>query len=181
MNPLALQNVRALASAVVAFAASCDGADKPLLLDERAGTFRGVGLGSSTTDVRREFGKPGKGEGFFPLEDDVRGPYAFPIPGGGQPFVLRYEHVAFALTGDRVFGFIVSDRRAVTRRGVGVGDRLNDAREAYPNLTCQAYAGEAIIGDNPTYTLCRSELGRGRILSFEEDRIRSITLLDLSR
>ena len=171
----------AAALALVALAAACGGQDEPLVIDEQAATVAGVGVGSRADEVTAVFGEPGGNEGFFPLEDDVRGPYSFPIPGGGAPEILRFDHAAFALTNGRVFAFIVSDEHAETVRGVGVGDDLDDAREAYSGLECrEAYAGESLLGGSRTYTLCRAELGGGRILVIEEDPIRSISLLDLT-
>jgi hypothetical protein len=43
----------------------------PVLVDERGGTYGGVGLGSSEAEVRAVFGDPGEGEGFIPLDEEA--------------------------------------------------------------------------------------------------------------
>ena len=94
---------------------------------------------------------------------------------------MPYRDDVFVLGRGRVFGILVAEA-VRTARGVAIGDRLDDARAAYPTLQCrEVHAGEALFGGkDPTYTLCRAPLPRKRMLVFEQDPIRSITLLDLS-
>jgi hypothetical protein len=95
-----------------------DTAAKPALLDEKQGLFRGVGIGSSSAQVRARLGEPSENQGFIPIEPDgVKGPYAFSVPDNAPSFVMRYERVAFILAYDRVFGFITSDEGAVPSTG----------------------------------------------------------------
>ena len=162
--------------------AGCGGGDSaPKLLDERHGMYEGVGIGSSSADVRARFGEPADSQGFVPLKPrDVKGPYAFSVPGRTRPSVMRYDRVAFILAHDRVFGLITSDRGAVLTRKVGVGDSLDELRKAYGFACREVRAGEAIIGQPPTYTVCHAELANGSQIVVTEDPVESITLLRVS-
>ena len=171
----------ALALSVALAGCAGDGDDAmEHLIDELGGSYRGVGIGSTEADVRTVFGQPSDSEAFRPTaHDDVRGPYAVPIPGSGPSAVMAYDDEVFMLASGRVFAFLAA-ADAETLRGIAIGDPIDDVREAYPTVACrEAHAGEAILGsEDPTYTLCRVELTRDRILTFEEDPVRSITLLD---
>ena len=177
--------LRAAARAALVLLPMCSGgSSRPTaVLDETHGSYRGVRIGSSAAQVRSVLGAPtgGMQNGFHPTaHGDVHGPYAFGVP-GGPPAVLAYPDDAFVLAGDRVFG-ILAAAHARTARGVAIGDPLARARAVYPSLECrQARAGEAIFGADPTYTVCRAKLGPKRMLVFEEDPIRSITVLDYRR
>ena len=161
--------------------AGCGGSSSPKLLDEQHGTFEGVGIGSSSSDVRARFGEPADSQGFIPLRPrGVKGPYAFSVPGGAPTSEMRYDRVAFILAHDRVFGFITSDGGAFLTRNVGIGDSLDDLREAYLFACREARAGEAIFGSDPTYILCHAELANGSQLVITKDPVESITLLRLS-
>lgn len=175
------------AGAVVTAARDDGDTGPPLRLDERAGTYRGVGIASSEAAVRRVFGEPGGGDGFVPLGErfaDVGGPLSVPNPPGAEherPVLLRYENVAFLLARDRVYAFIVTDRRARTSRGVALGDSLAEARRAHGRLVCyEAPGGERLLGGIETYRVCRARVRPRRFLSFGRDPIRSMTLYDRS-
>ncbi len=129
---------------------------EPVLLDEMRGLFRGVGIGSSSAEVRGRFGEPPAFEGFAPLEPDtVKGPYAFSVPNNATPTVMRYERAAFILADDRVYGFVTSDEGAMLRRKVGVGD----VRACTGRLTSRRYIW---FGGDPisNITVGVSPLGR---------------------
>ena len=148
--------------ALVGCGGAVEAAAGPKLLNEQDGTYEGVGIGSSSDDVRARFGKPSDSQGFAPLEPEgVEGPYAFGVSGGVRPTVMRYERVAFILQFDKVFGFITSDEDAELTRKVGVGDSLERMRRAYSFACRQAHAGEAAQGPPPTYTVCHAELANG--------------------
>ncbi len=177
------RGVRAAAFAALGvsllLAAGCGGSATPKLLDEQRGTYQGIGIGSSSADIRGRFGEPSSSQGFIPLEPrGVKGPAAFSVP--ARPTVMRYDRVAFILTHDRVFGFITSDRGAYLTRKVGVGDSLDELTKTYPFACREAIAGEAIIGPMPTYTVCHAELANGSQLVVTKDPVQSITLLRLS-
>ncbi|MFL5918223.1 MAG: hypothetical protein ACJ74X_05800 [Gaiellaceae bacterium] len=161
--------------------AGCAGSDpaRPALLNEQHGTFEGVGIGSSSADIRARFGEPAGTQGFIPLEPEgVKGPFAFGVPLRAlPPAVMRYDRVAFILSGDRVFGFVTSERGAVLTRKVGVGDSLESFKRAYPLACREAVAGEGSSGETPTYTLCYAELQSGAQLVVTKDPVESITLL----
>ena len=181
--------VAAVAVGAIATAARDDGDTGPTVrLDERAGTYRGVGIGSSEAAIRRVFGEPGSGQGFVPLGErfaDVGGPLSIPNPPGAErerSVLLRYEAVAFLLAHDRVYAFIVTDERARTSRGIGLGDSLAEAGRAHGPLVCyDAPGGEPLFGgDVQTYRVCRATVRPRRFLSFGRDPIRSLTLYDRS-
>jgi hypothetical protein len=181
-----------VAATVLAMAAlllgipSCDAEEKqrvPAAIDEVAGSYGAVAMGASEADVRRAFGEPGGGEGFYPLGNDfgeIGGAPAvrnWPPNDRTEPRVLRYEDVAFLVGSRGVFAFVVTADRAHTRRGIAVGDPLAQARRAY-DLGCgEGVAGERIGGGVAyRYPTCRGTIG-GRIrIWFGEDPIRSVTL-----
>jgi hypothetical protein len=154
--------------------------EAPRIVDEQAGRYGDVRLGSSESDVRAAFGDPGGGDGFFPLEaESYRGPISIASPDGREPILLRYEHVAFLLApGHGVFALTVNDPDAVTLRGVGPGDPLDRVRE-YERVRCgEAVAGEPLFGgDTPTYPWCRARLDSTEVF-FGDDPIESVTLTE---
>lgn len=112
---------------------------RPLAIDERAGTFRGAGLGDSLDAVRARLGR---GERVLPDDprsrgvgpDVITGPIYLDATGDE----LRYgRDLSFLLDDNRrVEAVEVADRRAQTRAGVGPGDSLSRFRAAYPDLRC---------------------------------------------
>src|SRR5918911_1175788 len=100
----------------------CDGADSPPApLDLGAGTYGGVGLGSSTAEVRARFGEgeSARDGPAAPLGDEfseIGGAISIPLPNQGRVEsrdILRYDDVAFLTADDRVFAIVVTDGGAV--------------------------------------------------------------------
>jgi hypothetical protein len=157
------------------------------LIDERAGAYRGIGVGASEADVRRAFGPPGDGEGFFPLGEsfgEIGGAPSVVVWPRGTHFsrVLRYDEVAF-LVGERgVYAFVVTEEDARTRLGVGIGDPQAAARRAYDAGCIEQPYGEPLFGGEPsTFRTCRATVGKRIRIWFGRDPIRSITLARVGR
>jgi hypothetical protein len=169
---------------LLAGAAGCGGDDAPereLLLNERAGSYRGVRLGDTEEAVRRRLGEPGGGEGFVPLDEtfgEIGGPPAvrvWPLDSRETPKALRYDGLAVLVGTDGVYAIIVSEP-AHTLRGVAIGDPLRQARRVYDVGCGEGVAGERLGGGVETYPTCRGTIdGRIRIW-FGEDPIRSIAI-----
>jgi hypothetical protein len=185
-----------LAAAVVAVTLllaalpGCDGEEEsgaPTVIDEVDGSYGGVRMGASEAEVRRDFGEPGGGEGFFPLGEefgDIGGAPAvrnWPPNDRSEPTVLRYEDVAFLVGSRGVFAFVVTAEGARTRRGVAIGDPLEKASRTYRFGCSEGHAGETLWGDALTYPYCRGTIGERIRVWFGEDPIRSITLARVGR
>ena len=168
-----------LAAALLGGCGGDDEAAAPRLLDERAGSYRGIHLGDGETEVRRRFGAPGEGEGFFPLgeDQDIGGPPAIRVwpPGSSSSKALRYEGVAFAVGSDGVYAIVVTEL-ARTLRGVAVGDDLGRARRLYRVGCGEGVAGERIGGGSMTYPTCKGTIDERIRIWFGEDPIRSIAI-----
>jgi hypothetical protein len=157
-------------------------------IDEHAASYRGIAIGATAADIRRAFGEPGSGEGFFPLDEsfgEIGGAPAvvnWPRDWRGRPTVLRYESVAFLVGPEGLFAFVVTERGARTRRGVAIGDPLAKAVRAY-GLGCidQPYGEPLFGGDVPTFRTCRGTVDRRIRIWFGRDPIRSITLARVAR
>ena len=134
----------------------------------------GVGLGSSRDAVVRRFGEPVTGDGIFPPGEDYTGPVSLVSIQGS----LRYDGVSFLLgPSDIVDGFVLTRERSDLAGAVRVGNELDDVREKYPGATCgESVAGEALIGDNPTYPWCAPRLRGETRVHFGGDPINSITV-----
>lgn len=191
---LALVGLLAIGAVVGADAdEDCAAGDRRCLLDERAGTYAGVGVGSSLDELRAKLGEPADTKGGYApagkLPSQVGVPIAVPYPRPGPalrtiPPVYRYDDLAFLVFEDRVFSFMVTAEEAETTLGVGVGDSLAEARAAFPRLRCgETIAGEAILPfqETPTYPYCRGVLAPKRFIWFGDDPIKSITITDYSR
>jgi hypothetical protein len=191
--------VRIAAIAAVVFAAGiislivllAEARGRPLRIDEQGGTVEGVGVGDSEQEVRRVFGRPEVTHGgpYTPLGKshiEVGGPLSIPVPGGRRdpPPALRYDDVAFLMVDDKVLSFMVTAEGSDTTRGVGVGDDLDDVREAFPGIKCgeSPRFGEPILPfDEPeSYPYCRGTLGAKRFIWFGEDPVRNVTITDYS-
>lgn len=125
-------------------------------MDERTGTYRGVGLGDDRRAVRQEFGRPAPWDetsSIAPLgAGPVTSPQSYSCPGAARESFMRYRGVSFGLAGDRVCQLMVTARGAVTSRGVGVGDAWEKARDAHPELRCDI---ARIRGEHPrTFRFC---------------------------
>jgi hypothetical protein len=152
-------------------------------LDEQRGAFRGVTLGAPEHGVVERFG-PDRGEPegpVGPLGDDSfeRGtPGTFASsPDGPSPtdrtVFLRYRGMSFG-TNDRAVYVIMSSLPGTrTTKGPGVGDRLDAARRAYPELRCaegtDAHGGAA-------FPYCGARLGNRRYLYFGGDPIGTVAI-----
>jgi hypothetical protein len=151
-------------------------AAEPVLVDPVRGTVQGVRLGDTRAEVEAKLGKapPWNDEqSVEPLEEDwteIGAPSSMPLT--GRPYALRYAHTSVELEDGRVVAVTTAERGAVTSAGVGVGDDLDSARQAYPSLECF----DAPAGDIGEYPVCRGRLGSERWLWFGEDPIRSISL-----
>jgi hypothetical protein len=178
------------ASLLLAVGCSHGGGDSASggLVHERRGSYGGIAMGASEQDVRRVFGEPGGGQGFFPLGEsfaEIGGPPAVSVwPPGTRKraTVLRYDGVAFLVGSRGVFAFVVTAEGARTRMGVAIGDRLRDARRRY-RLGCgEGVGGEPLFGgETPTYPYCRGTIGDRIRIWFGQDPIRSITLARVGR
>ena len=169
----------ASAAGVASFALVRDrNAETRAVIDETAGTYRGVRLGDSAAAVRREFGEPARDPGFAPAGEspaDVGVPES--IPGSGD--LMKYEGVAFLVDRDRgVFAMLIAEDGAATTRGVAIGDRIEEAHAAYALRCIDVAGGGSLFGGQETYPSCQATLGRVRMW-FGRDPIRSITLLSL--
>jgi hypothetical protein len=154
-----------------------DGDAANVAVDERTGAYRGVRFGSSEEDVIRVFGEPVREDGFAPAGEspaEVGVPQS--IPGPGE--LLRYENVAFLVTGERrVYAVMVTEEGVTTKRGVSIGDSIDDARGRY-RLVCRKVAGgESLLGGQEYYPSCAATLEGGVRIWFGRDPIRSVTLL----
>jgi hypothetical protein len=157
------------------------------LIDENRGTYRGVGIGASPTAVRRVLGaRPFAQRDEPPTPRTARsisaigGPDALTRPcrptapgqAAARTRILRYPHVSFLFCGNRVSALVVSDGQARTQAGLGIGDRLAQARTLYPGLRCD----RASSAEPGGYPFCVGGLQPRRSLWFGHDPIDSITI-----
>jgi hypothetical protein len=145
----------------------------PQELDVSAGTYGGVGIGSSTADVRAKFGA---GESApdgpaAPLEDEhseIGAALSIPFPEEarvGTRDILRYDDVAFLIIEDRVFALVATE-------GEPIGDELESVRQSYA-VECGTTEGG---GEYREYPYCVGKLGEGRYVWFGDYPIRSVTV-----
>jgi hypothetical protein len=152
--------------------------DRDATVDERAGTYRGVGIGSSAAEARRELGRleTGATDPLAPIGtdgSDLGFPPAPRNPPSGGIAVWRFEDVAMAADRDRAWLVTVAADDAWTQAGVGVGSALEDVREAYPDADCDtAYEGS----EGPQFDYCTVRVARDRYLWFAYDPVRSLTM-----
>jgi len=149
-------------------------------IDELAGSYKGVALGDSKSAAIRAFGKPAATTGpSTPLGSDFYdgGPLIQRNPHGyaKRPDLLRYENVAFLSTPtpSGIHSIVIADPRAATQRGVGIGDPLSRAKQAYPTLRC--FKAEDTF-ESPSPAHCSGKLADGRYIWFGNDPIRIIAL-----
>lgn len=157
--------------------------DGPATIDETVGSYRGIRLGDTENDVRRVFGEPAEGEGFFPAGEsfgEIGGAPGVAIwPHGSReaPTVLRYDDAAFLVGPRGVFAFVVTEDGAATKRHVGIGDPLQRARRVYGAGCGEQSYGEPLFSDEaPSFPWCRTTIDDRIRLWFGRDPIRSITL-----
>ena len=156
-----------------------------LTIDERGGTFRGVGLASSRAEIEQEFGEPepySRTHGVVPVGQDFYElglPDRIRPPGRGETRrelargVLRYSDASFQTTAeDGAYAFSVV-ARVRTPSGVAIGDPLREVRRRYPRFRCGVRnRGRPQIA----YPFCTGRSDSGVYLWFGQDPIRSITL-----
>jgi hypothetical protein len=157
------------------------------VIDEHAGSYRDVEIGDAEDDVRRIFGEPGEGDGFFPLGESfgeiggAPGVRNWPPDWRGRPALLRYDNVAFLVGLRGVFAFVVTEDEARTMRGVKIGDPLKRARAVYGGGCGKQQYGESLFGDQPSFRWCRTTIDHRIRLWFGRDPIRSITVVRVGR
>jgi hypothetical protein len=166
-------------------------------VDERAGSIRRVGLGSSRLSLTQVFGRAKDttetGAAAEPQgadHDAIGAPndYAFPeacqrAPAGPSPSfasqglsTLSYPDMAFELCDDSAYEFITTAAAARTRRGVAIGQPLRAARRAYPQLHCGESTGDSTDPPTPAYPYCAGLVAPHRYLWFGQNPIRSIAV-----
>jgi hypothetical protein len=152
-------------------------------IDERTGAYGGVRFGTSEQGVIRVFGQPNRDPGIAPAGQNPSQagvPQSIPArPGWG---LLKYKDVVFLTRlGGGVYGLMVTKRGATTKRGVSIGDSMDDARRRY-RLKCLSVAGgESLFGGQKFYPSCGARLRRGVQVWFGRDPIRSVTLVSVSQ
>ena len=149
---------------------------RPLPVDVRAGSAGGAGLGDDTSAVRGAWGA-GRASPTAPIAplgedfDSLAAPLFIETPGESHA-VLRYRGASFLISDGRVYAVVVAARDAETVDGVGVGDSLELARDAYPALDCRT----ATRPDGRTFPYCTGRIAARRYAWFGDDPIRSITV-----
>jgi hypothetical protein len=149
--------------------------EQPARLDERAGGFRGVGLGDSTAVVRRAYGftRPRRA----PIEPELEALGA-PVRAARSTAAYRYPGAIVLVDADRVAALVITDRNAETASGVGVGDGLARARATYPGMRCGGQVSRSGVLAVP---YCTAPMGSNHYLRFGQDPIASITLAPVER
>ena len=153
---------------------------KPGRIDEVAGTYRGVGIADSAAEVKRVFGEQrptGDEEAGTPLrypEGGDSGPWAIQF-GDDDPFgpSFRYYDVAFDFSGVELGAFTVVEPGAVTARGIEIGDELEAAGAAYPELECGTVNEDT---EYEPYPACSGKLAPARYVWFGGDPIKSVAI-----
>jgi hypothetical protein len=127
------------------------------------------------------FGKPAETTGpSTPLGTDFhrRRPLIQRDPPGydEKPDELRCENVAFLSTPtpSGIHSIVIDDPRAATQKGVGIGDPLDAAKQAYPSLRCRPEHDVSDYAPDPAH--CWGKLADCRYIWFGNDPIRVIAL-----
>ena len=152
------------------------------VVDEREGSFRTTGLGSTSTELTAALGAGASDGGFAPkghLPAEVAVPLVLPNPPGvrERPRLLRFDDRAFLLARDRVYAMMIATNGARTQRGIAIGDRMAKVRRTYGKTSCyRAPGGERPGGGTLSYPVCRVKIAPMQYLAFGGDPIRSFTL-----
>ena len=119
---------------------------RPIVLHEIRGSYRGSTIGDRRSEAKRRHGpsqRPARSDDTGPIgsdEDGTPGSWNPPGSAAGYPRDLDYRGSSYLVEqrreDPRVYGIIVTDRRAQTSRGVGIGDTLAFAVRRYPQLRC---------------------------------------------
>ena len=108
--------------------------------------------------------------GAAPLREDGRELSGGPGPAPGRE-VWRYPGVVVFIGRGRVLGFAVTDQRAQTRRGVGIGDSLAVASRQYRDLYCnRPDTGYRSAVPGYLYCVARPESQRLRLVRWRPHR-----------
>ena len=175
----------AVIAAATAFTACGWGRDpepappRPATVDERQGTYRGVGIGTTRADAKRELGhvESGPTDPLAPLgvdADEVGVPPSPRDPGGPDGIAIwRFERAVMAAGGGRAWLLSIAADDAVTAERVGVGTTLAEVRVAYRGMDC----GTVNEGtEYPQFEYCTVRVAPERYLFFAHDPVRSITM-----
>ncbi|HWM08762.1 MAG TPA: hypothetical protein VNO82_05445 [Solirubrobacteraceae bacterium] len=151
----------------------------PATVDEQAGTYRGVGIGSTREEARRELGRVESGptDPLTPIGTDALEVGVPPAPrdprDAGGIAIWRFEDAVMAAGRGRAWLVAAAADDAVTTKGVGVGSALGDIRAAYPDAECAtANAG----GEYVKFEFCTLRVAPDRYLYFGYDPVRSVTM-----
>jgi hypothetical protein len=146
----------------------------------RRGQLPRRGVGDPEGRVRQVFGgKPaGENDPVIPADatvDDYLGPAGAAMGEGGPSAVdalYRFDGVVFYVINGKVSTVGISDAGTRTERGIGIGDALDRAKDAYPSLHC------GIVNEGTEYTQypgCTGKVG-GKYVYFGGDPIEAIEL-----
>jgi hypothetical protein len=151
----------------------------PGRVDEAAGTYRGIGIGSTAGEMKRVFGPQraaGGEERIVPLatgDGETDGPRVLVFEDDRFGPVYRYDQVVFYVNGPTIGAFELVEPGAATGRGVEIGDPLDRAAKAYPSVTC----GEENEGtENRSYPACTGRVAPERFIWFGGDPITTIAM-----
>ena len=151
----------------------------PATVDEREGTYRGVGIGSTRAEARRALGRLESGAtdplapiGTGGLDVGVPPSPRDPRPSSGIA-IWRFADAVMAAGRGRAWLVTVVAQDAVTRDGIGVGSALEHVRAVYPDAHCDT----ANQGTEYTqFEYCTLRVTSERYLWFAYDPVRSVTM-----
>jgi hypothetical protein len=154
------------------------------VINAKTGSYHGVGIGATPATVRSARGAPGpydrKHDPVTPLGRDVWDTNTLSTlcrvdPRDLRPFdAIRYREASFLLYGDRVCTIIIIEDGAATESGVAIGDSMEDALTAYPQLHCGELPTEVDVEDPETVPYCTCKTRRNRYAAFINDPIDTI-------
>jgi hypothetical protein len=153
--------------------------DPRATVDELAGTYRGVGIGSTRDEAELVLGRleTGPNDPLAPIGGDPVDLGFPPAPQDPRPSpgiaIWRFDDVAMAAGRGRAWLVAVAAQDAFTRAGVGVGSDLDDVRAAYPAADCDT-ANEGT--EYTPFDYCTLRVAPGRYLWFGNDPVRSLTM-----
>lgn len=147
-----------------------------VVVDLRAGSYRGVRLGSTQSQLFAKFGRGiSQGAGTTlsnPLDTDG-GPWYVPAPDGAPRSIHRYRYLVASLGGRRVQVLHINDPRARTGEGVAIGDSLAHVTDVYEDAVC-GVVNEG--SEYKPYPACHLDRSAGPYVWFGLDPIQSIWL-----